>query len=99
MSGGYLLFLAIGRLLIFLANKFISQNEMGIKFLNRLLSCVLCSGVWCYTILSFLTGYSVFGDWIPYVPVLSEFITGCASAYLVYMVEQGWKATNEVIVI
>lgn len=98
MSGGYLLFLGIGRLLIFVADKFISQNIRS-EFLNRLSSCVLCSGVWVYSFLSLLTGYIVFEDWIPFVPVLSAVITGCFSAYLVYLVEQGWKATYEVVIV
>ena len=99
MTAGYILFLVIGRILIFFGNKFVEQNEIKIKFLNRLFSCPLCLGVWVYTIMSFLTGYYVFGDWISYVPVLSELAAGCFSSLLVHLVVTGYKTLYEVVVI
>lgn len=98
MSAGYLLFLCIGRLLIFIGAKFVQINEIKIPFLQKLASCLLCSGVWVYTLFSFLTGYIILEDWTV-VPILSQVITGCFSAYLVYLVESGWKSMNEVIII
>jgi hypothetical protein len=99
MSAGYLLFLVIGRVFIFIGNKFVQQNEVKIKFLNRLLSCSLCTGVWVYTIMSWLLGYYVFEDWSPYVPFVSELAAGCFSSLLVYYVEHGWRSLYEVIVV
>lgn len=98
MSAGYLLFLAAGRLLIFLGVKFVTQNDIKIPFVQKLASCLLCSGVWVYTILSFVSGYRILEDWTV-VPFLSQVITGCFSAYLMYLVEVGWKSTYEVIVV
>jgi hypothetical protein len=98
MTAGYLLFLLSGRLLIFFGNKFIKDNTKN-KFINNLLSCNLCSGFWIYSLLSWATGYYVFTDWISYVPAVSEIIAGSFSAYLVYLVENGWRALHEVIVV
>lgn len=99
MSAGYILFLIVGRVLIFIGNKFVKQNEINIKFLNRLLSCPLCLGVWVYTIMSALLRYYVFEDFAPYTPVLSELIAGCFSSALVYYLENGYKSLYEVIVV
>lgn len=99
MSSGYILFLVVGRLLIFTGQKFASQNEIKIKFLNKLLSCSFCTGVWVYTIMSALLRYYVFEDLAPYIPLLSELIAGCFSSALVFYLESGWKANHEVIVI
>jgi len=98
MSANYLLFLAIGRLLIFLGAKFIENNKIKMDFLNRLASCVLCSGVWVYTLLSFVSGYIVLDDWTN-IFILSQVVTGCFSAYLMYLLENGWKSTHEVIIV
>ena len=99
MTAGYLLFLVIGRLIIFFGAKFVQQNEIKIKFLNRLFSCPLCLGVWVYSIMSFLTGYYVFDDWTGYVPVFSELAVGCFSSFLVHLVVTGYKTLYEVVVI
>ncbi len=99
MTAGYLVFLVIGRLLVFFAMKFIKDNEVKNKFINRLFSCSLCTGWWVYTILSAVTGYFIFEDWSPYIPVLAELATGGFSAALVYYVEMGYKSLHETIVI
>lgn len=98
MTAGYLLFLVTGRLLIFFGNKFIKDNTEN-KFINKLFSCNLCSGFWIYSILSGLTGYYVFYDWSPYIPVISEILAGAFSSYLVHLVENGWRALHEVIIV
>lgn len=97
MTAEYLLFLVIGRLLIFIGNKFVSQNEIKNKFINKLFSCNLCLGVWVYSLMSWLTGYYVFYDWTSYIPVFAELAAGCFSSYLVYLVEIGWRSLHEVI--
>lgn len=99
MSAGYLLFLVVGRIFIFLGSKFVRDNEIKTKFLNRLLSCPLCLGVWVYTIMSFVTGYYVFEDFVSYIPLFSELAAGCFSALLVYYVEMGWRSLHEVVIV
>lgn len=99
MTAEYLLFLVVGRLLIFIGKKFVEQNNIKIQFINRLFRCNLCLGVWVYTLMSWLTGYYVFHDWTSYIPVFAELAAGCFSSYLVYLVENGWKSLHEVIVV
>jgi hypothetical protein len=59
----------------------------------------LCTGWWVYTILSAVTGYYIFTDWSPYIPVLAELATGAFSAALVYYTEMGWRSIHEIVVI
>lgn len=99
MSAGYILFLIVGRLLIFIGSKFYKQNEINIKFFNKLFSCNLCLGVWVYMIMSALLGYYVFSDFAPYVPVLSELMAGCFSSAMVFYLENGYRSLHEVVVI
>ena len=99
MTTGFVLFLAFGRLLIFFGERFAKDNRIKIKFFHKLLSCSLCSGWWVYSILSFLTGYYIFPDWAGYMPIVSEVVTGSFSAYFVFLIEQGYKAIHEVVVI
>ena len=93
------MFLVIGRTFIFFGKKFVEQNEIKIKFLNKLLSCSLCTGVWVYTIMSFLTHYYVFEDFVSYIPILSELAAGCFSSLLVYYIETGYRSLHEVVIV
>ena len=99
MSAGYLLFLVVGRLLIFVGGKFYRQNNIDIKFFNKLFSCNLCLGVWVYTIMSALLGYYVFEDFTPYTPAFSELAAGCFSSALVFYLENGYRSIHEVVVV
>jgi hypothetical protein len=97
----YIIFVLIGRLLIFFAQKFFKQNELEKRtfpFVQRLFSCNLCLGVWAYTILAFIFRLNALNE-LPYIPVLTELITGCVTSYLVHVIEMGWRSENEVIVI
>ena len=96
MTAGYLLFLVVGRLLVFLGMKF--AGDIKINFLNKLFSCSLCTGVWAYSIMSWLTGYYVFEDWA-YIPVFSEIVTGALSSVLIYYLEMGWRAVHETLIV
>lgn len=98
MSGWYILFLVVGRLLIYLARKFVVTNDVKIGFIVRLTDCVLCSGTWVYTLLSLFTGYVILSDWTQ-IPLISNIVTGCVSAYLVFLLESGYRSQYEIIVI
>jgi hypothetical protein len=52
-----------------------------------------------YTVLSAITGYYVFEDFVSYKIIFSELAAGCFSAALVYYVEMGWRSLHEVIVV
>jgi len=97
MSSSFIIFLFVGKLLIFLAKKFTESNELK-GFIGRLFTCELCSGVWSFTILSLLLGENLFTDFF-YVPLLSELITGGATSLMMHLLTLGWKSQFEVIVI
>ncbi len=99
MTGAFLLYLAIGKLLIWIFQKLGRDNEIKIKFISKLLSCSLCAGFWVYSFTSWITKSYAFQDWIMYIPVFSEIVTGVFSSYIVYVFENGWKSLYEVLVI
>ncbi len=90
MSIGFLVYLVVGKVLIFFGMKFAEDNEIKIKFIRNLLSCGLCWGFWTYTALGFLLGEQLFKEYF-YVPVLSEIITGGISSLFVFLFSLGWK--------
>jgi hypothetical protein len=93
----FLIFAITGRILIFLFQKFPKEKLPFIgtlflegKFLEELFSCDLCLGFWVYFGLAF-----IFGDFVPtidYVPILSEFITGAITTFIVHIFSVGWNA-------
>lgn len=96
MLADYVLFLGVGKLLIYIGQKFIHSNTKS-EFINKLFSCDLCLGVWLYTIMSWAFGTMIFSDLFPYVPFLSELIAGCFSSFAVHLLTIGWKTKYEVI--
>lgn len=96
----YIVYLALGRLFTFMAEKFTAKIEKRFacaSYVNQVLDCVLCSGFWAYLILSFLTGRVIFEDWIS-VPVFSNVATGAVSAYIWYLLENGYKSTQPIVI-
>lgn len=98
MLAKYVLFLGVGKLLIYIGQNFIHSNTKS-EFINKLFSCDLCLGVWVYTILSWALGVAVLSDILPYVPFLSELIAGCLSSFVAHLLTVGWKTKYEVVVI
>lgn len=98
MTLEYLFFLLVGRLVIYVFEKFVTQNEVKIKFIQTLAHCLLCSGVWAYSLIALLLGYSAFMDW-NYTGLLPSLITGVVSAVFVFYLEMGYKAVHEVIIV
>lgn len=98
MSSLYLIYLFIGKVLIYFGMKFSSDNEISNKFIRNLLSCGLCWGFWVYTALSFFLGVQLFREYY-YVPILSELITGGISSLLVHLISIGWREQFSVITI
>lgn len=95
MSSSFLAYLLIGRVFIFLGEKFATGN--GLKgFIGRLLLCPLCLGFWIYSILSIISGIQILSDF-PVNPVLSSFITGALSTFGVYVFSAGWSSLFSVI--
>jgi len=93
----FLLVVLFGRLTIYLAQKFplpeVLRRYNGIVEWH---SCILCMGVWVYTILSWIfrvdllsTAFYELGT--IYVPFVSEFLTGALTSWLMYIFEIGFK--------
>lgn len=98
MTSSFIVYVAVGKLLIFFGQKFADGNNITEGFIGRLLTCGLCWGFWVYTILSLLLGEIIFPDFF-YVPVLSHIITGAATSLLVHLASLGWKEQFGILVI
>ena len=98
MTVELVIFLGVGKLIIYILQKFLSDN-IDNKFVNNLVSCDLCLGVWMYTFLATIWGIRILSDVLPYTPILSQVITGCVSSFLTHLLSIGWKAKFEVVVI
>lgn len=96
MTSEFILYLVIGRLLIYLGMKFPLLSESKFEFIKRLVSCGECFGVWLYTLLSALMGVALFKT-IFYVPFVSELVTGGISAIFMNLIVLGWREKFTVI--
>lgn len=91
-------YLLIGKLLIFLLQKF-PKNKLPIisllfregKLLDDLFACDLCLGFWLYSGLAFLFDVNVIAE-IRYIPILSEFLTGAVATFVMHLLSAGWDA-------
>ena len=92
----FLLFLLIGKLLIYLGMKFPPLSESRFEFVKRLWECQECSGVWVYTFLSFVMGEVLFVEYF-YFPFVSELITGGISSFIVHLISLGWREKFTVV--
>ena len=99
------IFALIGRLLVFLFQKF-PKNKLPFigtlfgegKFLEQLFSCDLCLGFWVYVGLSFITNVNVAEEWV-YIPVFSEFVTGAVVSFVMHLISAGWESQYKNIII
>jgi hypothetical protein len=95
MSISYLLYLVVGKILLFFGKRFAEDNNWR-GFVGKLLTCNLCGGLWIYSFMSWVLGEVLFREYF-YVPILSEVVTGGFSAILVHLFTLGWQAQFEVI--
>jgi hypothetical protein len=98
MTISYLLFMGIGRLMIYLGMKFPLFSESRYEFVRRLFECDECLGVWVYTILSGVMGVVLFKDMF-YVPFASELVTGGITSFIMHLLSLGWSQKFGVIII
>ena len=96
MTAEFLLFLGVGKLLIYLGQKFIHSNAKN-EFINKLFACDLCLGVWIYSILAMMYKINILSDVFPYIPIVSGIIAGCVASFVVHLATIGWKTKFEVI--
>ena len=91
-------FLLVGRLVVFVLQKFPFRKipfigrlfEEG-KFLEQLFGCSLCLGVWVYATLGYLLRIDLVRDAFGvYIVAVSPLITGMIASFVVYIFEIGW---------
>lgn len=98
MSIEFLLFVLIGRLLIFLGMSFPPFSESKWEFFKKLWNCDLCAGVWVFTFLSFAMKITILSNYF-YIPLVAEIVTGCVTAFLVHLAVLGWKTKFDIVII
>lgn len=96
MSVEFLLYVAVGKLLIYLGGKAVSPKG---GLIRKLFECDLCLGVWVYTILSGLFQIRLLEDVYWYVPLVSELITGCVASYLVHLISIGFREKHLPVIV
>ncbi len=100
------IFALVGKLVIFLLQKFFTPHLPLIgrlfeeeKFLSKLFSCDLCLGFWIYFGLALITNVNVIGELFIYVPILSEFITGAIVSFIMHLISAGWNAHYQNVIV
>lgn len=99
MSIGFMVYVVVGKLLIFLGMGFPYLHNSSFVFVRKLFGCDLCLGCWIYFVLAAFLHINLFEDVYIYVPVLSEIITGCITSFTMHLISIGWKEKFSVVVI
>ena len=98
MTSSFLIYVVVGKVLMYFSMKFARDNEITKGFIGRLLACGLCWGFWVYSLLSLLLGERLFVEFF-YIPVISELATGGIVSLIVHLITLGWREQFEVITI
>ena len=85
----FAIYASVGRILIYIIRKFPLTFWVVRKwdYLNDLVNCDLCLGVWVYWGLALIVGANVINT--HYVPIISELITGAVTSFLVWVFVDG----------
>lgn len=93
-----LVYILIGKLIIFFAQKFPFQNIYLIgnlfkegKFLRQLFDCDMCLGFWIYSGLNFAFGIDLLYEYFQ-IPILNIILTGMIVSFLIHIFSLGWNA-------
>lgn len=98
MTSSFLVYVIVGKILMYFSMKFARDNGITKGFIGRLLACGQCWGFWLYSLLSLLLGERLFIEFF-YVPFISEVITGGITSLIVHLITLGWREQFEVITI
>ena len=108
----FVVFAAIGKVLIYLWQQFPLSEYLGSKWkpLSKLFGCDLCLGVWIYWFMA-----CFFADINPFLPmvdcfkgdmplylfafVFTAFLTGAVTSFLVHVFSLGWNTKFQTIVV
>lgn len=95
----YIVYASIGRLIIWLLQKFPFQKVLLIgklfedgKFLHDLFSCDLCLGFWVYTVLAYIMQIDILEGWFMPTPIVDEIFTGIITTSIVHLIRIGWQS-------
>lgn len=66
-------------------------------FFSELFSCGLCFGVWVYFLLDFMFKINLLEMDLP--PILSEFLTGCITSFIVWVFVAGWSTLFQNVIV
>lgn len=98
-------FLLVGRLVIFVLQKFPFQKvpfigrlfEEG-KFLEQLFACSFCLGCWAYAILGHVFSVDIVVELFGvYIVAFNEILTGVIASFVVYIFGIGWQTRFGII--
>ncbi len=99
----YLIYAAIGKLIIYIVQTFPLDTVLVIgklfredRFFGKLWLCDLCLGVWVYFALALMFEVNVLPRYFPYV---TEMIMGMMTSLLVHLISLGWSAKFKEIII
>jgi hypothetical protein len=89
----WLSFVVVGKLFIFLGQSIpLPQKIEKIELLRYWHGCDLCFGVWVYAGLSYIWDMNILRFLsVPYVSIVSEFITGGIISFVVHIFSIGWR--------
>ena len=99
MTISFIVYVAIGKLLIYLGMRFPYLANSKFEFVRRLFECDLCVGCWAYFLLASFLKVRLFDDVYVYVPLLSEIITGCATSFAMHLLSIGWREKFSTVII
>ena len=99
----YLIYAAIGKLIIYIVQTFPLDTVLVIgklfredRLFGKLWLCDLCLGVWVYFALALMFEVNVLPMYFPYV---TEMIMGMMTSLLVHLISLGWSAKFKEIII
>ena len=99
----FLVFALIGKIIVFLLQKFPKSKLLFIgrlfsegRLLDDLFACDLCLGFWVYFGLAFVSDMDLAGIG---VPVVSQFIAGAVTTFIVHIFSVGWNAKFQNLII
>jgi hypothetical protein len=93
------IYLAVGKVSIYLIQKFPLTEKIGKKWglLEKLFNCQLCLGTWVFWFLAWMFGLHF--ETVYYVPILSELLFGGCASFVMYLISAGWNSLFQTVVI
>lgn len=93
MEISYLLYVLIGKLIIYFGMKFPPLANSRNNFVKQLFSCDECLGLWVYSLLAVVIipreGY--IEEMTTHIRVLDSLFIGMLTTFLVHLISVGWR--------